>query len=501
LLVDNSVIPNNTTSSNPLLGGRFYIRNALSGLYLRAGSNGTQCTQLSFSGIANFVWEVSLTPNQQFTIRNGQNLLSSPVSNDWNMNRVNVRNLQNPGLTEMWSITPHNGRHRIWLPAAGSPQRFMVSQNAEHNTGIVLHQHWWDWHGNDEWIFVPAGNGTSPPSSTFTGWHPNGSNWYYFRNGVMQTGFQTINASQYFFNTNGVMATGWAQVTTNNVNHWHFFNNTAPVTISTNPGDLGRMVTGWLQVANGDVYFLRTENNNPVGGGPRGAMIANTTVNIGNSNRAFNSAGVCSVNSRPRVFDVGIRRDITATGDLASTFTGSVRGAFLSTFNVVFTLNSGGHVVDNRLNGWRCPNYSANNHWCNRDVDEGNPQAPRPCGRDCTNNTASGGHHKSHTRLLHNFPSTDFPSQSTPFIIRAVGHRICSNDNGSHSGDIGGAAWHPTIHGPRRDTLVITNPPPLQPITPNLPLIIVNVSNLIQHELSHPNVKPATQKILHEILL
>lgn len=63
--------------------------------------------------------------------------------------------------------------------------------------------------------------------------------WYFYKNGIPQVGWQIINGAWHFFNTEGVMKTGWIYWG----NKWYYLANN------------GEMSTGWLSL-NGKWYYL-----------------------------------------------------------------------------------------------------------------------------------------------------------------------------------------------------------------------------------------------------
>ena len=95
---------------------------------------------------------------------------------------------------------------------------------------------------NGNWYFYKDGLAQ-------TGWQKISGKWYYFNNaGVMQTGWQKISNAWYFLNAGGDMATGWKKVS----GKWYYFNAS------------GAMQTGWQKVDD-KTYFFKSS----------GAMAAN----------------------------------------------------------------------------------------------------------------------------------------------------------------------------------------------------------------------------------
>lgn len=48
-------------------------------------------------------------------------------------------------------------------------------------------------------------------ASDLTDWVKDGDNWYYYKNGIMQTGWLKLGAAYYYLGSDGVMQTGWLQ--------------------------------------------------------------------------------------------------------------------------------------------------------------------------------------------------------------------------------------------------------------------------------------------------
>ena len=93
-----------------------------------------------------------------------------------------------------------------------------------------------------------AATGTSGTSSTGTtvkkGWRMENGRWYYYKNGVKQTGWLRLGKDPkrvFYLGSNGVMRTGWLTIGGSK----YFFN------------DEGVLQKGWLKY-NGDLYFLQS---------------------------------------------------------------------------------------------------------------------------------------------------------------------------------------------------------------------------------------------------
>ena len=98
---------------------------------------------------------------------------------------------------------------------------------------------------------------------TYTGWHSDDINWYYYESGVVATGWKSVGGTWYYFNQSGTMQTGWQYVG----NTWYYMN------------EGGAMQTGWLQLGN-TWYYL----------GDGGAMQTGWQY-IGNTWYYFNASG------------------------------------------------------------------------------------------------------------------------------------------------------------------------------------------------------------------
>lgn len=99
-----------------------------------------------------------------------------------------------------------------------------------------------------------------------TGWLKSGNIWYYLKSsGAMATGWATVSGKWYYFNASGAMVTGWQKVDTT----WYYFQSS------------GAMQIGWLKLDNTWYYFHGS-----------GAM-ATGSVRIGNKTYNFNASGAC----------------------------------------------------------------------------------------------------------------------------------------------------------------------------------------------------------------
>jgi len=126
----------------------------------------------------------------------------------------------------------------------------------------------------------------APKKNGKTGWVKKNGNWYYYKkgvmqkgwlklgkskkrvfylgsNGVMRTGWKTINGSKYYFNSEGVMKTGWFKYKS----AWYYLKSNGKMKtgwlklkgryffLQKN----GKMKTGWHDDADGNTYYLNSE--------------------------------------------------------------------------------------------------------------------------------------------------------------------------------------------------------------------------------------------------
>ncbi len=110
---------------------------------------------------------------------------------------------------------------------------------------------------NYSWYYFDPSNGRM-----VTGWKQINSNWYYFdSNGARQTGWKQINGNWYYFDSNGIRQTGWKQINGN----WYYFNSNGIRQTGWVQDDgkwyylnsNGVMQTGWVQ-DNGNWYYLNS---------------------------------------------------------------------------------------------------------------------------------------------------------------------------------------------------------------------------------------------------
>ncbi|MBU3207977.1 peptidoglycan-binding protein, partial [Clostridium algidicarnis] len=92
-------------------------------------------------------------------------------------------------------------------------------------------------------------------------WIQKGDSWYYYENGLMVTGWKSINGSWYYLQSNGVMATGW-----NSINgSWYYLESSGVMATGWNSIDgswyylesNGAMATGWKSI-DGSWYYLES---------------------------------------------------------------------------------------------------------------------------------------------------------------------------------------------------------------------------------------------------
>ena len=73
-----------------------------------------------------------------------------------------------------------------------------------------------------------------------TGWLKDRGTWYYLKSsGAMATGWEKVNGTWYYFNSSGAMLTGWQKVD----GTWYYFNSS------------GAMLTGWQKIDGNWYYF------------------------------------------------------------------------------------------------------------------------------------------------------------------------------------------------------------------------------------------------------
>ncbi|MGL4850560.1 MAG: hypothetical protein ACRC28_16845 [Clostridium sp.] len=80
------------------------------------------------------------------------------------------------------------------------------------------------------------------------GWENLNGVWYYYENGIIQTGWKYINGKYFYLNNNGQMQTGWLNLN----GRWYYLNNS------------GEMQTGWLNL-NGKWYYLNNSGEMQTG--------------------------------------------------------------------------------------------------------------------------------------------------------------------------------------------------------------------------------------------
>ena len=86
-----------------------------------------------------------------------------------------------------------------------------------------------------------AGAGTNGAEAASTTWVKVDSDWYFYEEGTLQTGWKEINGKWYFLDDEGIMQTGWQAVD----GKWYFLNSN------------GSMKTGWKQ-EDGKWFFLQS---------------------------------------------------------------------------------------------------------------------------------------------------------------------------------------------------------------------------------------------------
>lgn len=79
----------------------------------------------------------------------------------------------------------------------------------------------------------------SEANSSKVGWVKESNQWYYYKGGAKQTGWQKIDGTWYYLNANGVMQTGWLR----DQGTWYYLNAS------------GAMMTGWQKI-DGTWYYM-----------------------------------------------------------------------------------------------------------------------------------------------------------------------------------------------------------------------------------------------------
>ena len=111
---------------------------------------------------------------------------------------------------------------------------------------------------------------TTSSQSGKTGWVKKGQYWYYYKNGVKQTGFIKLGAAKrtFYLGSNGAMRTGWKKIN----NYTYYFNSegvmqTGWITYKNNKyylQDNGKMKIGWLKYK-GAWYYLQKSGKMKIG--------------------------------------------------------------------------------------------------------------------------------------------------------------------------------------------------------------------------------------------
>ena len=103
----------------------------------------------------------------------------------------------------------------------------------------------------------------SEKNSAKVGWVKESNQWYYYKGGKKQTGWQKVDGTWYYLNSSGVMQTGWLK----DRGTWYYLKSS------------GAMATGWEKV-NGTWYYMNSS----------GAMLTGWQ-NIGGARYYLNSSG------------------------------------------------------------------------------------------------------------------------------------------------------------------------------------------------------------------
>ena len=119
-----------------------------------------------------------------------------------------------------------------------------------------------------------------------TGWQKRSGFWYYYENGIMQTGWKLVGGAWYYMNESGIMQTGWLLYQ----NIWYYLNPSGDMATEWVKVDgvwyymneSGAMQTGWIQWK-GDWYYCQSN----------GAMVTGTQV-INGKTYYFDDSGKCT---------------------------------------------------------------------------------------------------------------------------------------------------------------------------------------------------------------
>ncbi|MCB2288110.1 bacteriocin, partial [Clostridium algidicarnis] len=88
----------------------------------------------------------------------------------------------------------------------------------------------------------------NPGGGSTDKWVQKGDSWYYYENGLMVTGWKSINGSWYYLESSGAMATGWNSID----GSWYYLESS------------GAMATGWKQINN--LWYYMESNGHMVNG-------------------------------------------------------------------------------------------------------------------------------------------------------------------------------------------------------------------------------------------
>ena len=120
----------------------------------------------------------------------------------------------------------------------------------------------WDDRFSYKWIYLKNNWYYYKNGEKQKGWQKDSDKWYYLdESGIMQTGWEKVNGTWYYLNSSGAMVTGWQKIS----GVWYYLKPS------------GAMATGWQKIS-GKWYYLYSS----------GAMAKNTTIN----GYKINSSGV-----------------------------------------------------------------------------------------------------------------------------------------------------------------------------------------------------------------
>ncbi|MCD8077927.1 MAG: hypothetical protein LUE63_06080 [Lachnospiraceae bacterium] len=154
----------------------------------------------------------------------------------------------------------------------------------------------WQTIDGNTYYFRKKASETEPKGAMMTGLRKIGGSKYYFKaSGKMLTGWKTIDGSRYYFKSNGKMVTGWKTI---DENRYYFKASGKMVTgwktIDNNRfyfSSKGKMATGWKTI-NGKTYYFKKKTGKTL---PKGAMLTGLRK-INGYKYYFSAKGVMQTN-------------------------------------------------------------------------------------------------------------------------------------------------------------------------------------------------------------